>query len=164
VYPSLAGSPPTDPTTDRRLSDTECRSLLGEGSQGRLGHQTGRGPRAAVVRYAVTDDQVVFRLPEYNEICQYAPGRQITLNVSRVCANTRTEVIVTGVGFVPENSADLLASVDLAETWPPGISTYIICLDLAVVEGSTACSRGADSRPHGTSAGISSTPAVCRPS
>src|SRR6476620_12265939 len=48
-------------------------------------------------------------LPEYNEICQYAPGRQITLNVSSVCAatHTRTEVIVTGVGFPPEHQANL---------------------------------------------------------
>src|SRR4051794_20112217 len=60
--------------TSRRLSSTECRAWLGKRSQGRLGHLTGRGPRSTVVGYTVTDDQVVFRLPEYNEICQYAPG------------------------------------------------------------------------------------------
>jgi hypothetical protein len=90
-----------------------------------------------VVRYAVTDDQVVFWLTEYNEICQYAPGRQITLNVSSVRAGTRTEVVVTGVGFAPEHDADLLSAVDLVEEWPPGIATHLICLDLAVVEGAT---------------------------
>ena len=88
-----------------------------------------------VVNYAVTDDQIVFRLPEYSEICQYAPGREITLDVSCVCAGTRTEVVVTGVGFVPDHRADLLGSVDLVEEWPPGISTHLICLDLTVVEG-----------------------------
>ena len=90
-----------------------------------------------VVRFAVTDDQVVFRLPEYNEICQYAPGRQITVNISYVCASTRTctEVVVTGVGFVPDHQANLLEAVDLVEDWPPGVSTHLICLDLAVVEG-----------------------------
>jgi hypothetical protein len=91
----------------------------------------------------VTDDQVVLRLPEYNEICQYAPGREITLNVSSVCATTRTEVVVTGVGFVPDHQANLLESVDLVEEWPAGISTHLICLDLAVVEG-TECVRSGD--------------------
>ncbi len=100
-----------------------------------MGHQTGRGPRAVLVSYAVTDDQAVFRLPEYNEICQYAPGREITLNVSGVSADTRTEVVVTGIGFVPEHHATLLEAVDLVEDWPSGISTHLICLDLAVVEG-----------------------------
>ena len=92
-----------------------------------------------VVSYAVTDDQVVFRLPEYNEIRQYAPGRQITLNVSWVCASShiRTELVVTGIGFIPEHQASLLAAVDFVEGWPPGISTQLMCLDLAAVEGTT---------------------------
>ena len=88
-----------------------------------------------MVRYAVTDDQVVFRFPEYNEICQYARGRQVTLNVSSVRDGTRTEVMVSGVGFVPEHEADLSSAVDLGEEWPPGVATHLICLDLAVVEG-----------------------------
>ena len=137
VSPVARSSPHATPTS-RRLSGPECRSWLGGRRRGRLGHLTGRGPRAVVVNYAVTDDQVVFRLPEYNEICQYAPGREITLNVSCVCASSRTEVVVTGVGFVPDQQADLLKCVDLVEEWPAGISTHLICLDLAVVEG-TEC-------------------------
>jgi hypothetical protein len=100
-----------------------------------------------VVSYAVTDDQVVFRLPEYNEICQYAPGRQITLNVSSVRDGTRTEVMVSGVGFVPEQEADLLSAVDLVEEWPPGIATHLICLDLVVVEGAARSVRTEGSAP-----------------
>jgi hypothetical protein len=59
------------------------------------------------------------------------------LNVGYVCASTRTctEVVVTGVGFVPDHQANLLEAVDLVEDWPPGVSTHLICLDLAVVEG-----------------------------
>ncbi|GAA3636755.1 hypothetical protein [Microlunatus ginsengisoli] len=88
-----------------------------------------------VVRYALTDDRVVFRIPEYNEICQYACGRRITLDVSLECDGVRTEVVVTGVGFLPEHEAELLGSVELAEEWPSGIATHLICLDLAVIEG-----------------------------
>ncbi len=87
-----------------QLTGPECRAWISERSEGRLGHQTGRGRRTVVVNYAVTDDQVVLRLPEYNEICQYALGRLVTLNVSGTCSNTwlRTEVAVTGVGHFPE--------------------------------------------------------------
>lgn len=120
----------------RRLSSAECRAWLGKGSLGRLGHLTGRGPRSTVVGYALTNDQVVFRLPEYNEICQYAPGRPITLSVSCVAStHARTEVVVTGVGLVPELQKELVEAVDLLEAWPPSVSTHLICLDLAVIEG-----------------------------
>ena len=140
-YLSPEGRSSVNPTpTDRRLSEVECRSWLGgERRQGRLGHDTGRGPRAVVVSYAVADDRVVVRLPEYNEIRQYAPGRRITLSVSWVCARTHilTEVVVRGVGFVPDHQSSLAAAVDPGEKWPPGISTQLICLDLAVVEGTT---------------------------
>ncbi|GAA3637768.1 hypothetical protein [Microlunatus ginsengisoli] len=56
-----------------------------------------------------------------------------------MCARThlRTEVVVRGVGFVPDHQSSLAAAVDLGEEWPPGISTQLICLDLAVVEGTT---------------------------
>lgn len=134
-----AGHRSLQPTAARPLSGAECRSWLSEHTQGRLGHQTGRGPRSVVVSYAVTDDQIVVRIPAYNEISQYAPGRQVTLNVGCVSASshTRTEVTVTGIGFIPGHQANLADAVDLPEDWPPGISTQIICLDLAVVEGET---------------------------
>ncbi len=95
-----------------------------------------------VVSYALTGHQVVFRLPEYNEICQYAPGSEITLSVSGVGASTHTEVVVTGVGFVPDAQADLVEAVDLVEEWPAGVSTHLICLDLAVVEGTERAGSG----------------------
>ena len=121
-----------------QLTGPECRAWISERSEGRLGHQTGRGLRAVVVNYAVTDDQVVLRLPEYNEICQYALGRLVTLNVSGTCSNTRlrTEVAVTGVGHFPESDPDLPDTVDLAEHWPAGMATHIMCLDLSDIEGS----------------------------
>ncbi|WP_344810006.1 hypothetical protein [Microlunatus ginsengisoli] len=100
-----------------------------------MGHQTGRGPRVVVVSYALTDDQVVFRIPEDNEIRGYACGRRITLNVSWASEGVRTEVVVAGVGFLPEHEAELSASVDLVDEWPSGISTHLLCLDLAVIEG-----------------------------
>ena len=66
------GTPQADTEVSCRvLTDMECRSWISNHDEGLLGYQTGRGPRAVVVSYAVTDDQVVSRVPEYNEIGQY---------------------------------------------------------------------------------------------
>lgn len=120
-----------------QLTGLECRSWISDRGEGRLVHETGRGTRAVVVSYAVTDDQVIFRFPEYNEICQYVLGRLVTLHVSGTCSNTRmrTEVVVTGVGHSGESEADLTGAVDLIEQWPSGMATHIICLDLDDIVG-----------------------------
>jgi hypothetical protein len=99
----------------------------------------------------VTNSQVVFRLPEYNEICQYAPGRSITLSVDCAAADThsRTQVVVTGVGRTPDHQEDLGAVVDLLEEWPSSVATHLLCLDLAVLEGHTVLDDQS-SAPDGT--------------
>ena len=58
----------------RPLSPRECRDRLHRRHEGRLVYSTGRGPRCVVVNYAVHDDEIVLRVPEFNEICQYARG------------------------------------------------------------------------------------------
>ena len=129
--------------SSRVLTTVECRSWISNHDEGRLGYQTGRGPRAVVVSYAVTDDQVVSRLPEYNEICQYAPGRPITLRVSALTADTFTEVVVAGIGHLAEDRPRIAETVDLPEHWPAGVSTHLVCLDLTDVVGSTWCAEPA---------------------
>jgi len=131
------------------LTKVECRSSISNHDQGRLGYTTGRGPRAVVVSYAVTDDQVVVLLPEYNEICQYAPERQITLCVSGLTSTTFTEVVVTGIGHLAENQAGIAGTVDLPEHWPTGVSTHLMCLDIAHLEGSTRRTEPAPAPGHG---------------
>ena len=141
-------SPPPSPSQPeiadarrRPLTEFECRSWIGGRHEGRLGHQTGRGTRAVVVNFAVTDGQLMFRLPEYNEICQYAQGRQITMSVGAVSTNedTSTEVVVTGIGYLAEDQTRVADHSDLAEAWPTGVSTHLLSLDLADVHGSTSC-------------------------
>jgi len=121
----------------RALTNFECRTWMCDHDEGRLGYQTGRGPRAVVVRYVVIDDVVVFVLPEYNEICQYAPGRTITLTVSALTDNdTFTEVVVTGIGHPAENEALLAENIEPPEHWPTSVTTHTVCLDLTRLEGS----------------------------
>jgi hypothetical protein len=137
-HPEIAAAP------RRQLTNSECRSWLGGRHEGRLSHQTGRGARSVVVNYAVTDHQLLFRLPEYNEICQYADGRQITMSVCDPSADdTSTEVVVTGVGYLDDDQGRRAGDGDLAEHWPIGVSTHLMCLDLADVHGST-CSADLD--------------------
>lgn len=117
--------------TGHALTGAECRSWLGGRREGRLSYQTGRGERTVVVSFAVADDRLLFRVPEYSEIYQYARGRQIDMLVYDTDpGGTSTRVVVTGVGYLDENQAG-----DPAEHWPSGVSTHLMCLDLADVHG-----------------------------
>ena len=137
---SCSTRPRTFEINRRALTELECRRWLGDRHEGRLSHQTGRGTRSVVVNFSVTDDQLLFRLPEYNQICQYAEGRQITMSVSAIDADHNfTEVVVTGVGYLDANQAEVARDIDPAERWPAGVSTHLMCLDLVDVTGTIDC-------------------------
>ena len=76
----------TNVNATRGMSHGECPSWLDHHSEGELGFVGGRGPRSVVVTYAVTDDQILFLVPAYNEVTQYAPGKQVTLQVAGECS------------------------------------------------------------------------------
>jgi hypothetical protein len=128
---------PPDMAVDRWLTAAECRAWLAERSEGRLGHDTGRGRRAVVVPYAVTDGRLVFRLPEYNEINQYAPGRPITLEVDSACPcpEVHHQVTVTGIGYRPDVEDPPTDAVEPDRVWPPGHASHLLCLDLTDIRG-----------------------------
>jgi hypothetical protein len=69
----------TNVDATRGMSYSECRIWLDHHSEGELGYIGGRGPRSVVGSYAVTEDQILFLVPAYNEITQYVPGKQVTL-------------------------------------------------------------------------------------
>ena len=115
----------------RRLSRPECRSWLASHREGRLGYRSGCGERAVVLTYALTEDEVVFRLPEYNPVLQYAPGEQVTLAVEESHGDVAESVTVTGTArTVPDDTP-----LELAEAWPDGVSTRLMCLPLTSLEG-----------------------------
>ncbi len=120
----------------RRLSQRECRSWLGSHHEGRLGYVTGRGPRAVVVCYSVTNEQIVLQLPDYSEITQYSLDSQVTLEVDgQVSPRGGSEVVmVTGRAHRPEDP-EIVSATEFTESWPPGVSTNIMCVDLTTVEG-----------------------------
>jgi hypothetical protein len=121
----------------RRLSPHECKAWVCSHHEGRLGYQSGRGHRAVVVFYAVAGDQILVRLPDYNDIVRYAPGAEISLAVDGgTPAAHRETVTVTGTAELAENTyRPLIDQAAFEEDWPSDVRTSVICLPLNTVEG-----------------------------
>jgi hypothetical protein len=102
-----------------------------------LGYQSGRGHRCVVVSYAVAGDQILVRLPDYNDIVRYAPGAEISLDVDGGTPAARREtVIVTGTAELAESAQrPLIDQAAFVEDWPADVRTSVICLPLNAVEG-----------------------------
>jgi hypothetical protein len=121
----------------RTLSSHECKAWICSHREGRLGYQSGRGHRSAVVLYAVAGDEILVRLPDYNEIVRYAPGAEVSLDVDGRSPTAHLEtVIVTGTAELAEGAKrPLIDEAVFLEDWPSDVQTSIICLPLNAVEG-----------------------------
>ena len=124
----------------RGMSHGECRIWLDHHSEGQLGYIGGRGARSVVVSYAVTDDQILFLVPAYNEITQYVPGRQVTFQVAGESSGPTPRyydtVNVTGTANLPLlEQAPIVRRTNFVELWPPEVTTTVICLPMAALEG-----------------------------
>ena len=125
----------------RGMSYGECRIWLDHHSEGELGYIGGRGPRSVVVSYAVTEDQILFLVPAYNEITQYVPGKQVTFQVAGESSGPAPRyydaVSVTGTANVPRlEQSPIVRRTNFVELWPPDVTTSVICLPMAELEGS----------------------------
>jgi hypothetical protein len=121
----------------RKLSRHECKAWVCSHHEGRLGYQSGRGPRSVVVSYAVAGDQVLVRLPDYNDIVHYAPGAEVSLDVDGgTPAAHRETVTVTGTAELAEtDKRPLIDQAAFQEDWPADVRTSVLCLPLNTVEG-----------------------------
>jgi hypothetical protein len=121
----------------RRLSQHECRAWLCSHHEGRLGYQSGKGPRSVVVSYAVAEDQILVRVPDYNDIVHYAPGSEVRIDVDGgTPAAHRETVVVTGQAALAEScQKPLIDQAAFQEEWPPDVSTSVICVPLTAIEG-----------------------------
>lgn len=121
----------------RRLSPHECKAWLGSHHEGRLGYRSGKGPRSVVVSYAVAEDQILLRLPAYNNIVQYAPGSEVSLDVDGgTPAAHRETVVVTGKAALAGNRQEpLIDQTAFLEEWPPDVQTSVICVPVTAIEG-----------------------------
>ena len=134
--PRFARSPNRRYEHSTPRSGCDPRSWLIENHEGRLGYQTGRGQRSVVVLFAVSDDQILLRLPDYNDIVHYAPGERVTLEVDgpQTSPDHPVTVCVTGTAQLLDADQLPIPSEDLfEESWPPGIATYVIGLPMEFV-------------------------------
>lgn len=84
------------PTT-ADLTTEELWRLLHEGHEGRLHHQTGAGPRHAVLPYAVAADGIWLRVPDFAVAAHSSVGTEVTFEVSEIGADgAGWVVLVTG--------------------------------------------------------------------
>jgi hypothetical protein len=90
-----------------------------------------------VVSYAVAGDQVLVRLPDYNDIVHYAPGAEVSLDVDGgTPAAHRETVTVTGTAELAASAqAPLIDQAAFQEDWPSDVRTSVICLPLNTMEG-----------------------------
>ena len=125
----------------RGMSYGECRIWLDHHSEGQLGYIGGRGPRSVVVSYAVTDDQILFLVPAYNEITQYVPGKQVTFQVGGESNGPDPRyydtVSVTGTANVQcLEQTPIVPRTNFVDLWPSDVTTSVICLPMTELEGS----------------------------
>ena len=90
-------------------------------------YQTGRGPRCLAVTYAVAGNYVLLRLPDYNDLGHYAPGRPVVLEVSEPDHSLQVEGVAQVAG--PQHQA-LIEQARFPEPVPAGVTTRVICLPL----------------------------------
>lgn len=129
------GSLSTHHHTTRRLTRGECRDWLTSHRQGRLGYSSGRGPRSVVVSYCLLDEQIVVRLPDYNDIVHYAPGSQVVFEVEDQTDTVPGYETVSVTGMAELVDTDEQFDLDFAESWPDGVATSLVFLPLTAVEG-----------------------------
>ncbi len=122
------------PSHRRALSAPECRSWLSHHREGRLGYLSGRGPRSVVVSYALSGDQIMVRVPDYNDIVHYAPGAEVTLEVDGPTDSIRETVSVTGTAALAGPQARV-GDGALEDVWPDGIQTSVVCVPMTRVQG-----------------------------
>lgn len=129
---------PAEPaaTGPRQLSPAECRRWLAQHAVGRLGFQTGRGPRSVVIGYDVRIegdvDEVLLLLPEYHPATGYVVGSPVTIEVEDETRDGWETVRATGVAYL-ETGPD--PAQPYGARWPEGVATHEVHVPLARLEG-----------------------------
>jgi hypothetical protein len=129
-------SPSATPPRHREDGSADELAWLASQHEGRLGYLSGRGQRSVVVQFAVTDNRVVIRLPEYHEAIGYASDQPVCLCVDGTSGPASHSASLEVRGRArrvddPFDAAD--ASDDQSESWPLGIHIHQLLLPLTEV-------------------------------
>ena len=114
----------------------ECQAWLGTHTEGRLGYLSGRGPRWVVVSYSMAaDGAIVLRIPEFNEIGQYAPGERVTFEVDGVTGPGKPQTLrVRGRADLRTGRTPAAVSGERGERWPAGVHASIVVLQIDEIQ------------------------------
>jgi hypothetical protein len=128
------------------ITAAECWSWLAARTEGRLGYRSGRGPRWVVVSYRVArDGTILIQIPEFNEIGQYAPGAQVTLEVDGVTGpGERQTLRVQGRADLRTGPTPAGSAGGWSERWPPGVHASIVVLHIDEVQNHAHAERASD--------------------
>jgi hypothetical protein len=115
----------------------DAQAWLARQHEGRLGYPTGCGPRWLVVRYAVGEGRLLFRLPEYSSALGYARDQAVTLQVGGGGTGTggsTVQLLVSGTARLVDELGEVDAVPGLDEHWPDGVATHVVALAASKVE------------------------------
>ena len=128
------------------VTAAECHSWLGTHTEGRLGYLSGRGPRWVVVSYTMAGDgTVVLRIPEFNEIGQYAPGEQVTLEVDGLTVPGEPQTLrVRGRADFRTGLTPAVEAGEKDERWPAGVHASLVVLHIDEVQNHAHQERPTD--------------------
>jgi hypothetical protein len=91
-----------------------------------------------VVNFAVHEDEIVLRVPEFNEICQYAPGCEVCLVIDEMLGGDSewVEVTASGVASVVDHCEHTSQEWDdLDEVWPSGVTASTLRVPITELRG-----------------------------
>ena len=131
------------PATLRRpLDPSVCREILAHEQEGRLAYSTGRGRRAVPVHFNLGGDFIVFHAAAYNEIAQYVPGEEVSLELTHAPRPGREgwEIRVVGVAEPLDADPDDVTD-ETPEVWPQGVSWFSLRLPVTDISGSELSAR-----------------------
>lgn len=107
--------------------------MLERGTEGRLHHRTGTGPREAVLPYAVDASGIWLRVPDFAPVAHHAIGTEVTFEVSGI-ADDGTGWVVTVHGTA--TGATGRDHPDARLTLPEGLWSRWILVPATTVEAS----------------------------
>jgi hypothetical protein len=113
-----------------------ARDWLSGEHEAQLAYATGHGWRHLVVRYAMLNGRLVFRLPEYSSAVGYARNQPVTIEVpvhDRRGASSG-HVRVSGTASVVSDDDRAGADHVLDEHWPDGVVTHVLALPTTEVD------------------------------
>jgi hypothetical protein len=91
-----------------------------------------------VINYVVHDDEIVLRVPEFNEICQYAPGCEVCLVIDEMVGTDSEwiEITASGVASVVDHREHTSRERDdLDEVWPLGVTASTLRVPITELHG-----------------------------